>query len=122
MNIHFLIFANTIIILVYLFYTRTYKTKITIDHFVLLLAGIIFYWLMPIYAYENNLDVTHHFPELYKSIQIENVEMFLYFTLRTEVPSAALTNIGSFARVLSFLYCFIVIFFLLRYSLLLFPN
>jgi len=80
MNIQYLIIANTSIIFVYLLFTRTYKTKITIDHFVLLLAGIIFYWLMPIYAYENNLYIYHHI-ELYKSINIENIELFLCFTL-----------------------------------------
>ena len=31
MNIQYLIFANTIIIFVYLYFTRTYKTKIIID-------------------------------------------------------------------------------------------
>jgi len=80
MNIQYLIIANTSIIIVYLFFTRTYKTKITIDHFVLLLTGIIFYWLIPIYAYENNLYISHH-SELYESIHSENIEMFLYFTL-----------------------------------------
>ena len=80
MNIQYLIIANISIIFVYLFFTRTYKTKITIDHFVLLLVGIIFYWLIPIYAYENNLFISHH-SELYESIHSENIEMFLYFTL-----------------------------------------
>ena len=81
MNIQYLIIANTIIIFVYLYFTRTNKTKITIDHFALLLAGIIFYWLMPIYVYENNLTTHHYLLELYKSVNIKNVEMFLYFTL-----------------------------------------
>ena len=81
MNIQYLIFANTIIIFVYLYFTRTYKTKIIIDHFALLLAGIIFYWLMPIFVYENDLTSHHYRLEFYKSIPIENIEMFLYFTL-----------------------------------------
>ena len=81
MNIQYLIFANTIIIVVYLYFTRTYKTKIIIDHFALLLAGIIFYWLMPIYVYENDLTSHHYLLEFYESIHIENIKLFLFFTL-----------------------------------------
>jgi len=81
MNIQYLIYANTIIIIVYIFFTRIYKTKIIIDHFALLLAGIIFYWLMPIYVCENDLTSHQYLIEFYKNIPIENIEMFLYFTL-----------------------------------------
>ena len=35
---------------------------------------------MPIYAYEYKLYIYHHI-ELYESIHIENIEIFLYFTL-----------------------------------------
>ena len=80
MNIQYLIIANISIIFVYLLFTKSFKTKIKIDHIVLLLVGIIFYWLIPIYAYENNLYIYHHI-ELYKSINIENIEIFLFFTL-----------------------------------------
>ena len=80
MNIQYLIIANTSIIFVYLLFTRSYRTKITLDHLVLLLAGIFFYWLTPIYAYENKLYIYHHI-ELYESIHIENIEIFLYFSL-----------------------------------------
>ncbi len=55
MNIQALIIANTSLIFVYLLFTRSYRTKITIDHLVLLLAGIFFYWLLPIYANEYKL-------------------------------------------------------------------
>ena len=72
--------ANISIIFVYLYFTRTYKTTIIIDHFALLLAGIIFYWLMPIYVYEYDLTSHHYLLELYKNIPIENIEMFLYFS------------------------------------------
>ena len=80
MNIQYLIIANTSIIFVYLLFTRSYRTKLTIDHLVLLLAGIFFYWFIPIYAYENKLYIYHHI-ELYESIHIENIEIFLYFSL-----------------------------------------
>ena len=79
MNIQFLIFANIFIIIIYVYFTRIYNNKISIDHFILLLAGIIFYWIFPIYAYENKLYIYHH-KELYKSINIENIKLFLFFT------------------------------------------
>ena len=81
MNIQYLIFANTIIIFVYLYFTRTYKTKIIIDHFALLFAGIIFYWLMPIIVNYYDLTSHHYLLEFYKSIHIENIKLFLFFTL-----------------------------------------
>ena len=81
MNIQYLIFANTIIIFVYLYFTRTYKTKIIIDHFALFLVGIIFYWWMPIFVYVNDLTTHNYHLKLYKRIHIENIELFLFFTL-----------------------------------------
>ena len=78
--IQYLIIANISIIFVYLLFTRSFKKIIIIDHIVLLLAGIIFYWLMPIYAYENKMYIYHH-EEFYESIHIENIELFLFFTL-----------------------------------------
>ncbi len=82
MNIQALIIANTSLIFVYLLFTRSYRTKITIDHLVLLLAGIFFYWLLPIYANEYKLQIYQkNLIRLYESIPIENTEIFLYFTL-----------------------------------------
>ena len=80
MNIQYLLIANISIIFIYILFGRTSKTKILIDHNVLLFIGIIFYWLMPIYAYENNIFI-YHSRDIYESINIENIELFLFFTL-----------------------------------------
>ena len=80
MNTQYLLIANISIIFIHILFTRCIKTKIIIDHNVLLFAGIIFYWLMPIYAFENNIFI-YHSQELYKSVPLESIELFLFFTL-----------------------------------------
>ena len=80
MSLNYFLLINTTILFVYLYCSRVSHAKLKIDHFLLLCLGMFFYWLMPIYAYENNLFLTHHV-ELYENISVLNKKIYLFYVL-----------------------------------------
>ena len=80
MDINNYLLLNMMVLVIYLYSFKVRKSIIKVDHCFLLVAGIIFYWLMPIYAYENKL-FTYSFNELYQEISHSNIEDYLIYVL-----------------------------------------
>jgi len=80
MSLEYLLLINVSIVFSYLFFTKTHRAKIKVDHLLLIIAGFVFYWLLPIYAYEHNLFINHH-RELYESISYSDKKIYIYYVL-----------------------------------------
>ena len=80
MSLNNLLLTNLGIIFFYIYYSRAFRTKFKIDHLALMAIGIVYYWLMPLYAYEYNLFIGHH-SELYKEVSLINKQLYLSYVL-----------------------------------------
>ena len=80
MSLENLLLINVSIVFLYLFFSKTHRAKIKVDHLLFIIAGIVFYWLLPIYAYENNLFIHHH-SELYENISYSDKKLYLFYVL-----------------------------------------
>ena len=76
MSLNNLLLTNLGIIFFYIYYSRAFRTKFKIDHLALMAIGIVYYWLMPLYAYEYNLFIGHH-SELYNEVSLINKKLYL---------------------------------------------
>ena len=80
MSLNNLLLTNLGIIFFYIYYSRAFRTKFKIDHLALMAIGIVYYWLMPLYAYEYNLFIGHH-SELYNEVSLINKKLYLSYVL-----------------------------------------
>ena len=77
----------------YTYYSRVSKGIVKIDHFGYIMIGIIFYWLLPIYAYEKNIEVHAGHGLTYKSTSIlSKIEEISEFNIGHFIISESLFN------------------------------
>ena len=62
----------------YIYYSRVINGIVYLDHLVYIMFGIMFYWLFPIYIFENKFFTNVH-DALYNSISLQNKKTYLFF-------------------------------------------